>query len=47
MVKLCDLAVEFLLILLVVFTPLVYGAVHPGALGSFEIIAAFMFLFTA
>ncbi len=38
----CDRFIELLLVFLLVFTPLAYGAVHSGSIAIFEIIAALM-----
>jgi O-antigen ligase len=40
--KIYDILIESLLVLLLVFTPLAYGAVHPPSIALFEIIAALM-----
>ncbi|MFH1640901.1 MAG: hypothetical protein ABIA66_02930, partial [Candidatus Omnitrophota bacterium] len=40
--KIYDILIELLLVLLLVFTPLAYGAVRPPSIALFEIIAALM-----
>jgi O-antigen ligase len=40
--KIYDILIESLLVLLLAFTPLAYGAVHPWSIALFEIIAALM-----
>jgi len=40
--KIYDILIESLLVFLLVFTPLAYGAVHPWSIALFEIIAALM-----